>query len=84
MGFRLRGQALAALRAAARQHLPPSLGGHAGAEAVTALPDKPAGLIGPLGAHGDTGLNARAKMKARGLPRSFGNVKPSPAAGRLD
>jgi hypothetical protein len=71
----LRGQPLAALGAAARKHLLAALGGHAGAETVAALPDKPARLIGALGAHGSVSMLLGPKMKARGLPWPAASVK---------
>jgi hypothetical protein len=51
------------------------LGGHAGAETVAALPDKPARLIGALGAHGSVSMLLGPKMKARGLPWPAASVK---------
>ena len=47
----LSGEFLATLGAAARQDLAAPGGGHAGAEAMPALPYETARLKGPLGAH---------------------------------
>ena len=44
---------------------------------MAALPDEPAGLKGPLGAH-DAAFDNGRKTKARGLPHRPPNVKDQP------
>lgn len=73
---------LAALGAAARQHLLAAFGGHTGAETMAALPHEPARLIGPLGAHDVASIFLGQKLKARGLPQSLQGVKDQPVIAR--
>jgi len=80
---------LAALGAAARQDLAAPGGGHAGAEAMPALPYKTARLIGPLGAHdwprasfGGWKRGAALPHKARG--RQGEPPKRRPTASSFD
>ena len=77
---------LAALGAATGQNLLAPLGRHAGAETMPALPNEPARLVGPLGAHDVAsmlrGPGTGRKMKGRGLPHPPASVKAIRRGGR--